>query len=123
LALQRLAPIVDPTRAGADLRGVGILFALPRVELREEPIVGAVNMTDLAIGARRFSVRARHLDAHHARLLSEATFEAAAIAYVEDLLAASPAEAELSVIVRDVVSGHEHCFRLDLATGGTAPCV
>jgi len=71
---------------------------------------------------RIFSVRARHLDAHHGRLVSEATFEAAAVAYVEDFPPAAPAQADISVIVRDLESGHEHCFRLDLATGETAPC-
>ena len=32
-----------------------------------------------------FSVHARHVDSHHARVLEEASFEAAAVAYVEDL--------------------------------------
>ena len=34
---------------------------------------------------RPFRVQARHVEPHHARVLSEASFEAAAIAYVEDL--------------------------------------
>lgn len=70
---------------------------------------------------RQFSVYARHVDCHHARTLSEASFEAAAIAYLEDLH--PPAEeTEVSIIVREVDSGREHCFRIDLETGETEPC-
>ncbi len=81
-----------------------------------------MTMSDGDSSGRTFSVRARHMDAHHGRLVSEATFEAAAIAYVEDFPPAGPEQAEISVIVRDLKSGHEHCFRLDLATGETAAC-
>ena len=70
---------------------------------------------------RRFSVHARHIDAHHARTLAERSFEAAAVAYVEDLHDVGP-DHEVSVIVRDIDSGHEHCFRIDLDSGDTAPC-
>jgi len=69
----------------------------------------------------RFTVHARHVDAHHARTLEEPSFEAAAIAYVEDLHDLG-AEAELSVIVREVDTGREHCFRVDLESGQAAPC-
>ncbi len=70
---------------------------------------------------RRFSVRARRLDAHHARMLTERSFEAAAVAYVEDLHDVG-AEHEISVVVREIDSGHEHCFRIDLDSGETQPC-
>ena len=71
---------------------------------------------------RRFSVRARHLEAHHARRVNETTVEAAVIAYVEDFHPWEADEGQISVIVRDLDSGHEHCFRLDLETGETGPC-
>ena len=71
--------------------------------------------------SRRFSVHARHVEAHHARVLEERSFEAAAVAYVEDLHAISD-EHEISVIVRELDSGHEHCFRIDLDTGDSAAC-
>jgi len=74
-----------------------------------------------AANDRLFSVHARHLDSHHARTVSEQTFEAAAVAYVEDLHALGD-DAEISVIVRDVASGREHCFRIDLENGEAAPC-
>ena len=74
-----------------------------------------------AANDRLFSVHARHLDSHHARTVSERSFEAAAVAYVEDLHVVGEAE-EISVIVRDVASGHEHCFRIDVGTGDAAPC-
>ena len=65
---------------------------------------------------RRFHVQARHVEAHHAQVLMERSFEAAAVAYVEDLHAVGD-ESEMSVIVRELDSGHEHCFRIDLASG------
>jgi hypothetical protein len=77
-------------------------------------------MTD-AVADRQFSVHARHLDGHHARTVSESSFEAAAVAYVEDLHPPG-GEDEISVIVRDIESGHEHCFRIDLESGEAAPC-
>ena len=74
-----------------------------------------------AANHRQFRVHARHIDIHHARTLSEPSFEAAAVAYVEDFHPVGD-EAEISVIVRDIASGHEHCFRIDLETGEAAPC-
>jgi hypothetical protein len=70
---------------------------------------------------RQFSVHARHVDAHHARTLEERSFEAAAVAYVEDLHDIG-SEPEISVIVRELDSGHEHCFRIDLESGETSFC-
>ena len=71
---------------------------------------------------REFRVHARHVDHHHAHLVREVSFEAAAVAYLEDFPQAPEADDEVSVIVHEVASGHEHCFRVDLATGETAPC-
>jgi hypothetical protein len=70
---------------------------------------------------RQFSVYARHLDGHHARLVRERSFEAAAVAYVEALDPVG-GELELKVIVREISSGDEHCFFVDLDTGETAAC-
>lgn len=72
--------------------------------------------------SRRFSVHARHVDRHHARVVEEASFEAAAVAYVEDFHPAPDADNEVSVVVRDLEDGHEHCFRIDLDSGETAAC-
>lgn len=71
---------------------------------------------------RSFRVHARHVDAHDARVVKEASFEAAAVAYVEDFHPPVTDGSDFSVIVREVASGHEHCFRIDLETGETAPC-
>ncbi len=73
---------------------------------------------------RRFKVHARHVDSHHARVLEEASFEAAAVAYVEgfDLSGSANDSHEISVIVHDIGSGHEHCFKIDLESGETIPC-
>ena len=69
----------------------------------------------------RFSVHARHIDAHDARVLEERSFEAAAVAYIEDLHALGD-QHEVSVIVRELDTGHEHCFRIDLESGETSAC-
>jgi Family of unknown function (DUF5961) len=72
---------------------------------------------------RRFSVYARHVESHHARIIQEASFEAAAVAYVEHYsLPAGTDLYELSVVVREIGTGHEHCFKIDLDSGETAPC-
>jgi hypothetical protein len=69
----------------------------------------------------RFRVHARHLD-HHARVLEETCFEAAAVAFVEDFGEIGLDGQEISVIVRNLDDGHEHCFIIDLDSGETAPC-
>ena len=81
-------------------------------------------MTELADDARSFRVHARHIDSHHARIVQESSFEAAAIAYLEHLDLAPPAgdDHDISVIVHDVATGREHCFRMDLDSGETEPC-
>jgi hypothetical protein len=79
-------------------------------------------MPQAATDHRQFRVHARHIDSHHARTLEEASFEAAAVAYVEDFHLTVGDEKEISVIVREVETGHEHCFRIDLDSGEAAPC-
>jgi hypothetical protein len=72
--------------------------------------------------SRTFCVRARHLDSHHAFSLQERSFEAAAVAYVE-ALHDLPGDGEaISVIVREVDTGLEHCFRIDMDSGDTSAC-
>ena len=78
-------------------------------------------MPQAAENARRFRVYARHVDAHHARVLEETSFEAAAVAYVEDLCPSFTDQKEIGVIVRDLGTGHEHCFKIDLESGDSAP--
>ncbi len=56
-----------------------------------------------------------------ARRLTERSFEAAALAYVEDLHVADGG-AEISLVVQDMENGHEHCFRVDLDSGETSAC-
>ena len=68
---------------------------------------------------RRFSVHARHVDRHHARVVEEASYEAAAVAYVEDFHPPVGDAREISVIVRDLDDGHERCFWIDLDSGET----
>ncbi len=78
-------------------------------------------MTQVAGETRQFSVRARHVDSHHARVLEEGSFEAAAVAYVEDFHPPMTEEHEIRVIVRELDTGLEHSFRIHLDSGETAP--
>jgi len=93
-----------------------IVFAARGFKDQEAPMNKAISAT------RSFRVHARHLDRYKARLIDEPTFEAAAIAYIENLPALPGEELEVSVVVHDIESGHEHCFRVDLGTGDTKPC-
>jgi hypothetical protein len=70
---------------------------------------------------KAFNVHARNIDRHHARLVIERSFVAAAVAYVEDFDIRGD-DPQISVIVREVSSGHEHCFRIDLDTGELSSC-
>ena len=81
-------------------------------------------MTKIAEEARRFRVHARHVDSHHARIVEEESFEAAAIAYLEDFDLSAPIsdDQDISIIVQDLGTGREHCFKLDLDSGETVPC-
>ena len=82
-------------------------------------------MSDTASDLRRFRVRALHDDIHHGRVVSEPSFEAAAIAFVEHMPMPADAGPAISVIVHDIHTGHEHRFRIDIGTGepvsGPAP--
>ncbi|HSZ51485.1 MAG TPA: DUF5961 family protein [Caulobacteraceae bacterium] len=71
---------------------------------------------------RRFRVHPRHLAGAHARILAEVSFEAAAVAFVEDFAPAPDAGADIAIHVLELDTGVEHCFRIDLETGETAPC-
>lgn len=78
-------------------------------------------MTQAVAETRPYSVRACHRDRHHARVVEEASFEAAAVAYLEDVYLPLTDDLEISVIVEEVRTGREHCFRVDLDSGETAP--
>ena len=81
-------------------------------------------MTQAVESTRRFRVYARHVDGHHARVLVETSFEAAAVAYLEDFDLEAPIndDPDISVIVHDMETGREHCFKVDLDSGLASPC-
>jgi hypothetical protein len=79
-------------------------------------------MPDPDPSPHRYSVRARHHDPHHARIVEATSFEAAAVTCAEDLAAAAESGGEISLIVRDLADGREHCFTIDLDTGDAEPC-
>jgi Family of unknown function (DUF5961) len=58
--------------------------------------------------------------AGHARIVEALSFDAAGLAYLED--GPSPDADVAIIIVRDEETGHEHCLRIDLASGDAEPC-
>ncbi|HEY2051118.1 MAG TPA: DUF5961 family protein [Caulobacteraceae bacterium] len=71
---------------------------------------------------RNFRVHSRHQTRAHARILAEVSFEAAAVAFVEHFAPAPDEGTEIAIHVLELDTGVEHCFRIDLETGATAPC-
>ena len=64
--------------------------------------------------SRRFRVRSWSEDGHRERIVTEPTFEAAAISYAEHLPLRADARTDVRVLVHDIDSGHEHTFLIDL---------
>lgn len=75
-----------------------------------------------ATSQREFAVRARAEGTHHPRRILERSFEAAAIAYAEDLPHDSQSASRVAVVVRDTATGAEHCFHIDLDSGDADAC-
>lgn len=74
-----------------------------------------------AAARRLFRVHFRHVDRHRAHTLDAASFEAAAVACLESWQATSDDSKGAVVIVRELSSGIEHCFRVDLESGIPGP--
>ncbi len=68
---------------------------------------------------RNFSVYARHIGRHHTRVVSETSFEAAAIAYVEGDPHDLGDQNDVHIIVCDLETGQEHSFHIHLDGGIT----
>jgi hypothetical protein len=68
-----------------------------------------------------YRVHARD-DRSHGHAVEAASFEEAAIAFVEMWRPPVDADNEVSVIVREAESGVELCYRIDLDGDDAAPC-
>lgn len=79
-------------------------------------------MTMTSAVRRHFRVR-RHDDGHHARIVDEPTFEAAAIAYVEHLHPQADQPSAIRVLVHEIATGHERSFLLPVDAPDTTPAV
>ena len=71
---------------------------------------------------RRFLVHAAHEGRHRGHAVEGASFEDAAVAFVEAWSPEVDAEGEVSVVVVDPEDGRTCCFRIDSETGETGPC-
>ena len=71
---------------------------------------------------RRFSVHGVDEAPSRGHLVEGVSFEDAALHYMEDCHPAADADDEVALFVEDCETGERQCFRIDLATGETAPC-
>ncbi len=71
---------------------------------------------------REFRVNVRHGDRHHARVVREASFEAAAIAYLDDYAQPPEDGPGVNILVHELATGQEHCFQVDFDTGDVIAC-
>ncbi|PZQ65556.1 MAG: hypothetical protein DI570_01430 [Phenylobacterium zucineum] len=72
--------------------------------------------------SRRFCVHGVADSASRGHVVEEASFEAAALAFVEDHHPVGNHGEDVSLYVEDLDSGERQCFRIDLETGEAAPC-
>lgn len=79
-------------------------------------------MTATGTLQRRFAVHGVEEAPGRAHLVDGTSFEDAALQFVEDVHPAATADDEVSLIVEDCDTGERQCFRVDLASGETAPC-
>ncbi len=70
---------------------------------------------------RRFSVHGVDDAPSRAFLIDGLSFEDAALHYLQDRHVDAAGD-EVSLLVEDCATGERQCFRVDLATGETAPC-
>ncbi len=69
---------------------------------------------------RSFTVYPRHLGAHHAWRVSAASAESAVVAFIE---AFHPTDdSPLRLVVLDGLTGHQHCYQIDLEQGEAIAC-
>ena len=71
---------------------------------------------------RRFSVHGVAEAPACAHVVEGLNFEDAALHFLEDRHLSADADDEVSLFVEDCETGERQCFRIDLATGATAPC-
>jgi hypothetical protein len=71
---------------------------------------------------RRFAVHGHAEAPSRAHVVEGASFEDAALRFVEAFHPPPEADDAVSLIVVDCADGRQQCFRIDLATGETAPC-
>ncbi len=70
---------------------------------------------------RQFSVHGMSETPSRAHMVEGFSFEDAALHFVQDRHPESGGD-EVSLVVEDCATGERQCFRIDLATGATAPC-
>jgi hypothetical protein len=79
-------------------------------------------MAEMQSEIRQFAVHAAHEGAAGGHTVEGASFEEAAVNFVETWHPVESADGDVSVIVRDTETGHEHCFLVEVATGAAGPC-
>jgi hypothetical protein len=71
---------------------------------------------------RRFSVHGLDQAPSRGRAVEAINFQDAALAFLDAFGSQTADAEEVSVMVEDCETGERQCFRIELATGETAPC-
>lgn len=71
---------------------------------------------------RRFAVHAAHEGRGREHAVQGASFEDAAVAFVETWHPLADGEGEVTLIVTDCETGRRHCLRIDVGTGESQAC-
>lgn len=72
--------------------------------------------------SRRFAVHEASEDRARGHTVEAPSFEAAALEFLEAWHPRADADGDVTLVVTDCGNGREHCLRVDVGTGETAPC-
>jgi hypothetical protein len=87
----------------------------------DEPLPG-LRQSALATPARRFEVHEASEDRARGHAVEALSFEEAAMEFLEAWHPAADDHGDVTLVVTDCETGREHCLRVELETGETAPC-
>ena len=76
----------------------------------------------LSLPARRFEVHEASEDRARGHAVEALSFEEAALEFLEAWHPVADSHGDVTLVVTDCETGHEHCLRVDVDSGETAAC-
>lgn len=76
----------------------------------------------LSVPARRFAVHEASEDRARGHAVEAFSFEEAALEFLDAWRPAADHHGDVTLVVTDCETGREHCLRVDVDTGQSAPC-